>query len=133
MRQVHHRIGFALPVEYRLAPTPDEADAIVAALPPTSIVVNAIGLGKDGPGSPLTDACDWPERGLVWGVNHRGDLVFLDQARATAAARALSVLDGWVYFIPGWTRVTAEVFDTGIPMSGPAFDAPSCIAFDATS
>ena len=133
MRHVHRRIGFALPVDYRLAPTPVEADAIVAALPPTSMVVNATGLGKDGPGSPLTDACDWPERGLVWEFNYRGDLVFLDQARAAAAARALTVHDGWVYFIHGWTRVIAEVFDTEIPMSGPTFDALSRIAIDATS
>lgn len=133
MRHVHHQIGFALPVDYRLAPTPREADAIVAALPPTSMVVNATGLGKDGPGSPLTDACQWPERGLVWEFNYRGDLVFLDQARAAAADRALTVHDGWVYFIHGWTRVIAEVFDTEIPMSGPTFDALSRIALDATS
>jgi len=105
----------------------------VAALPATSMVVNATGLGKDGPGSPLTDACPWPERGLVWEFNYRGDLVFLDQARAAAAARALSIHDGWVYFIHGWTRVIAEVFDIGIPMSGPDFDALSRIAIQATS
>lgn len=133
MRHVHHEIGFAVPVDYRLAPTPAEADAIVASLPPASMVVNATGLGKDGPGSPLTDACPWPARGLVWEFNYRGDLVFLDQARAAAAARGLTVHDGWVYFIHGWTRVIAEVFDIDIPMSGPAFDALSRIAIDATS
>jgi shikimate 5-dehydrogenase len=133
MRHVHHEIGFAIPIDYRLAPTPVEADAIVAALPPTSMVVNATGLGKDGPGSPLTDACHWPERGLVWEFNYRGDLVFLDQARAVATARTLTVHDGWVYFIHGWTRVIAEVFDVEIPMSGPAFNALSRIAIDATS
>lgn len=133
MRHVHHQIGFAIPIDYRLAPTPAEADAIVAGLPATSMVVNATGLGKDGPGSPLTDACRLPERGLVWEFNYRGDLVFLDQARAAAAARRLTVHDGWVYFIHGWTRVIAEVFATDIPMSGPAFDALSRIAIDATS
>jgi shikimate 5-dehydrogenase len=132
MRHVHHEIGFAIPIDYRLAPTPVEADAVVAALPPTSMVVNATGLGKDGPGSPLTDACQWPEHGLVWEFNYRGDLVFLDQARAAAVARKLTVHDGWVYFIHGWTRVIAEVFDIDIPMSGPAFDALSRIAQDAT-
>ena len=133
MRHVHDKIGFLIPIDYRLAPTPVEADAIVAALPATSMVVNATGLGKDGPGSPLTDACPWPERGLVWEFNYRGDLVFLDQARAAATARALSIHDGWVYFIHGWTRVIAEVFDIGIPMSGPDFDALSRIAIQATS
>ena len=133
MRHVHHDIGFAIPIDYRLAPTPVEADAIVAGLPATSMVVNATGLGKDGPGSPLTDSCQWPERGLVWEFNYRGDLVFLDQARAAAATRTLTVHDGWVYFIHGWTRVIAEVFDVNIPMSGPAYDALSRIAIQATS
>jgi shikimate 5-dehydrogenase len=133
MRHIHGEIGFAIPIDYRLAPTPAEADAIVGELPPQSMVVNATGLGKDGPGSPLTDACRWPEGGLVWEFNYRGDLVFLDQAHAAAPARGLTVHDGWVYFIHGWTRVIAEVFDIDIPMSGPAFDALSRIAKDATS
>lgn len=133
MRHVHHQIGLAIPIDYSLAPTPQQADAIVGALPPGSMVVNATGLGKDGPGSPLTDACRWPEGGLVWEFNYRGDLVFLDQARKAALARGLTVHDGWVYFIHGWTRVIAEVFDVDIPMSGPGFDALSRIALDATS
>jgi len=133
MRHIHREIGFAIPIDYRLAPTPAEADACVGALPAHSMVVNATGLGKDGPGSPLTGACRWPEGGLVWEFNYRGDLVFLDQARAAAPARELTVHDGWVYFIHGWTRVIAEVFDTDIPMSGPAFDDLSRIAKDATS
>jgi len=133
MRHIHQDIGFSIPVDYRLAPTPYEADAIVAALPPMSMVVNATGLGKDGPGSPLTDACRWPERGLVWEFNYRGDLVFLNQARAAAPDSGLTVHDGWVYFIHGWTRVIAEVFDVEISMSGPAFDALSRIAIKATS
>ncbi|MFO1067632.1 MAG: hypothetical protein U1E14_03825 [Geminicoccaceae bacterium] len=133
MRHVHGEIGFAIPVAYRLAPTPAEADAVVGALPPGSMVVNATGLGKDGPGSPVTDACAWPEGGLVWEFNYRGDLLFLEQARAAAAARRLTVHDGWVYFIHGWTRVIAEVFAIDIPMSGPAFDALGRIARDATA
>ena len=36
-----------------------------------------------------------------------------------AAARALTVHDGWVYFIHGWTRVIAEVFDVEIPTGNP--------------
>ena len=132
MRHVHGQIGFNIPIDYRLAPTPAEADEVVAQLPPRSMVVNATGLGKDGPGSPLTDAVIFPEGGLIWEFNYRGELVFLDQARAAAAARSLTVHDGWVYFIHGWTRVIAEVFDINIPMSGPAFEYLSRIARDAT-
>ena len=133
MRKVHGAIGFSLPIDYVLAPSPEAADACVAALPPGSMVVNATGLGKDGPGSPTSDAVAYPEKALVWEFNYRGDLVFLDQARAQEEARRLTVEDGWVYFIHGWTRVIAEVFDMDIPMSGPAFDALSRIAKDATA
>lgn len=133
MKTVHADIGFAIPVEYRLAPSHAEADAIVAELPAGSMVVNATGLGKDGPGSPLSDAVRFPENGLVWEFNYRGELVFLDQARAQAVSRNLTVEDGWVYFIHGWTRVIAEVFAIDIPMSGPAFDALGHIAKQATA
>ncbi|MBD9454991.1 MULTISPECIES: shikimate dehydrogenase [unclassified Rhizobium] len=132
MRHVHEEIGFAIPIEYRLAPGPAEADRIVGDLPDASMVVNATGLGKDGPGSPLSDAVSFPKDGLVWEFNYRGDLVFLDQAKAAAEARGLTVHDGWVYFIHGWTRVIAEVFDINIPMSGPAFDDLSRIARDVS-
>lgn len=133
MRHVHSQIGFSIPVEYRLTPTPSEADAAVSSLPPGSMVVNATGLGKDGPGSPLTAQASFPQGGLIWEFNYRGDLVFLDQARAQEQGRALTIHDGWVYFIHGWTRVVAEVFDIDIPMSGPAFDEISRIAKAATS
>lgn len=133
MRHVQGEIGFSIPVEYRLAPTPEEADWVVGELPAGSMVVNATGLGKDGPGSPLTQAVQFPQDGLIWEFNYRGDLVFLDQARAAANTRNLTVHDGWVYFIHGWTRVIAEVFDIDIPMSGPAFDDLSRIARDATA
>lgn len=133
MRRIHRALGFGLPIDYRLTPIPEAADAVVNALPPGSMVVNATGLGKDAPGSPLTRAVIFPRDGLVWDFNYRGDLVFLDQARAQAADRALSIDDGWVYFIHGWTRVIAEVFAIDIPMEGPAFDALSRIAWQATA
>jgi shikimate 5-dehydrogenase len=133
MRHVHSQIGFGIPIEYLLAAKPEDADIVVGDLPACSMVVNATGLGKDGPGSPLTDAVRFPEGGLIWEFNYRGDLVFLDQSRAQETTRNLTVHDGWVYFIHGWTRVIAEVFDIDIQMSGPAFDALSRIAKDATS
>jgi shikimate 5-dehydrogenase len=133
MLHVHRAIGFAIPVEYALTPAPADADAVLACLPARSMVVNATGLGKDRPGSPITDAANFPEDGIAWEFNYRGNLVFLDQARAQQAARRLKVEDGWVYFIHGWTRVIAEVFDIDLPMSGPAFDRLSQLALQATS
>ena len=54
------------------------------------MVVNATGLGKDAPGSPITDAARFPENGSAWEFNYRGDLVFLDQANAQKEALNLT-------------------------------------------
>ncbi|MFE2088584.1 shikimate dehydrogenase family protein [Streptomyces sp. NPDC059460] len=86
------------------------ADSLVAAMPEASVVVNATGLGKDRPGSPLSPAVRFPRRGVVWELNYRGSLEFLHTARAQASSRELTVVDGWRYFIHGWTQVVAEVF-----------------------
>ena len=91
-------------------PTPEDNDRILASLKPYSLVVNATGLGKDAPGSPLTDQCVFPEGSLVWEINYRGELVFMDQAKAQAEEKHLTIEDGWIYFIHGWTQVVAEVF-----------------------
>ena len=92
---------------------------------------HATGLGKDAPGSPLTDAAVFPEQGFAWDFNYRGDLLFLAQARRQAAARQLYVEDGWVYFLHGWTRVIAEVFHIEIPVRGPEFEKLGEIAATA--
>jgi len=69
---------------------------------------------------------------VAWELNYRGDLVFLDQARAQQAEKAVQIEDGWTYFIHGWTQVIAEVFDIEVATSGPQFDAISRIAAEAT-
>jgi shikimate 5-dehydrogenase len=128
IRHFHQRIGADVPVEYHHTSTPDMADRLLAGLKPGSLVINATGLGKDAPGSPLTDAAIWPEKGLAWDFNYRGDLSFLRQARAHERARELRIEDGWIYFIHGWTRVIAEVFHIDIPTRGPEFDELARIA-----
>jgi shikimate 5-dehydrogenase len=116
------------PLELNLCPAPGQNDAVVAAAAPGSLVVNASGLGKDAPGSPLTDEAVLPQDGIVWDLNYRGDLVFLDQARAQSDERRLAVHDGWVYFLHGWTQVIQEVFHIEIPPAGPKFDRLSTLA-----
>ena len=91
-------------------PEPAGNDKAVMALPPHSLVVNATGLGKDAPGSPVSDSCLFPKDSLVWEINYRGNLVFMEQAKRQAEERGLVVEDGWIYFIHGWTQVIAEVF-----------------------
>lgn len=96
--------------EYVHNPTPEDNDRTLASLKPHSLIVNATGLGKDLPGSPLTDACVFPKDSLVWEINYRGDLLFYRQAMDQAKEQNLRVEDGWIYFIHGWTQVIAEVF-----------------------
>lgn len=132
IRQIHAEIGADIPCEYVLAPTPEDNDAILSRLPPGSLVINATGLGKDAPGSPLTFDGAFPQNGIIWELNYRGGLVFLDQARAQRDDKNLQIEDGWTYFIYGWTQVIAEVFGIEITSSGSQFDEISRIAADAT-
>ena len=113
-------------LEYSHGPTPVDNDKLVAALPPYSMVVNATGLGKDAPGSPTTDAVVYPKNSLSWEINYRGDLIFMRQAQDQAKANNLTIEDGWIYFIHGWTQVISEVFH--IPIEGKVLDKLSDIA-----
>jgi len=128
LRTVHETVAADIPLTTIVVPTTEANDKALATLSPGALVVNATGLGKDAPGSPFSDAAIFPERAIAWDLNYRGDLVFLDQARRQAEARQLTVVDGWEYFLHGWTQVIAEVFDIAIPTSGPAFDALADIA-----
>jgi len=125
---VHQQVAPDVPLRTLVVGSASDNDAVLAGLTPGALVVNATGLGKDAPGSPLGATATFPERALVWELNYRGDLVFLDQARAQEARRSLVVEDGWTYFVHGWTQVIAEVFDVVIPTRGPRFDRLSEIA-----
>jgi shikimate 5-dehydrogenase len=114
--------------EFIHGPTPKDNDKIMAGLKPYSLVVNATGLGKDAPGSPVTDDGVFPESGLVWEINYRGNLIFMDQALKQKESRSLYVEDGWIYFIHGWTQVIGEVFN--IPIVGEKLDICNKIAME---
>lgn len=126
VRRLHEELATGVPVDCVLTPGTTDNDEQLARLAPGSVVVNATGLGKDGAGSPLTDAARFPADALAWDLNYRGDLVFLQQARR--ALDPAQVHDGWTYFLHGWTRVIAEVFDLDIPTAGPVFDRLAAIA-----
>lgn len=112
LREVHRQHGTPEGLlRYVVTETPEEADALVAAAPAGSVIANATGLGKDRPGSPLTDAVVFPEGAYVWEFNYRGSLEFLHQAEVQEDDRGLHVVDGWRYFIHGWSQVVADVFD----------------------
>lgn len=103
-----------VPMSYHLCRGPALNDEIVELLPAGSLVINATGLGKDRPGSPLTDQCRFPKNGIVWELNYRGSLEFLHQAQARQKEDNLTIEAGWTYFIHGWTQVIAEVFHIDI-------------------
>jgi shikimate 5-dehydrogenase len=84
-------------------------DQLVSNSREGTLIINATGMGKDLPGSPITNAARFPDGGLAWELNYRGELTFLKQARAQAE-RLLAVEDGWTYFVHGWTQVVAGVF-----------------------
>ena len=112
LREVHRQHGTDEElIRYVVTSTPEDADAIVAAAPAGSVIANATGLGKDRPGSPLSDAVVFPSDAWVWEFNYRGSLEFLHQARAQQEERGLQVVDGWRYFIHGWSQVVADVFE----------------------
>lgn len=112
LRAVHaeHGTPDAL-IEYVRVDSSEDSRGLLESMSPGALIVNATGLGKDRPGSPLPDGTTFPEGAYVWEFNYRGSLEFLHQARAQADARNLTVVDGWRYFIHGWSQVVADVFD----------------------
>jgi hypothetical protein len=85
---IHDTFGSAVLVEYVHAPTPQENDRIFRRLAPHSVVINATGVGKDIPGSPLTDAAIFPEHGIALGfqLSKRFELFEAGPMPTTAAA-----------------------------------------------
>jgi shikimate 5-dehydrogenase len=109
MRDMVEGLATNIEVEYILSGDPRRNDEYMAQLPPASIVINSTGMGKDTPGSPVTDAGLFPQAGIAWEFNYRGELDFMHQALAQQRTRSLIVEDGWLYFIHGWTQVIAQV------------------------
>ena len=91
-------------------PSGETAAGIITRLPPNSLIVNATGMGKDLPGSPVPESIDFPEHVIVWELNYRGRLEFYWHAKEQEGSRKLQVHDGWNYFMLGWSSVIEEVF-----------------------
>lgn len=93
-------------LDVRVGPGP--WDAAVGAAPPGTLIVNATGLGKDRPGSPVTDHVDFPPGATVWELNYRGDLAMLRRARSRPDVVAH---DGWALFCHGWAAALGPILD----------------------
>lgn len=114
LRSVHSEIGFSSSVEYLVNEDASANDAVLGRTPEGALVINATGMGKDLPGSPLTPRATFPRTAVVWDLNYRGELDFLRQAQTQAGERGLRLHDGWDYFLYGWSEVIAEVFDLDV-------------------
>lgn len=108
-RKILNKLQSDVEFEYHLCPSPQDNDEILHNLPENSLIINATGLGKDRPGSPLTDKAIFPKNSLIWELNYRGELDFMKQAIQQKEKQALHIEDGWIYFIHGWAEVIAEV------------------------
>jgi shikimate dehydrogenase len=96
-------------IEYICNSDPKVNDKIMEKFPPFSIIINATGMGKDTPGSPITWEGKFPMNSISWEFNYRGELDFLHQSLAQVESRKVKVEDGWIYFVHGWTQVVAQV------------------------
>ena len=106
VRAVQDRCGIpGAGVAFRLAPGAGAAAGCLQSAPPGTVVINATGLGKTAPGSPLPDLAVFPPDAVAWDFNYRGPLTFLDQARQAGVATE----DGWDYFVAGWSAALAAI------------------------
>ena len=103
-------------------------DMVMSSMPEGTVVVNATGMGKDSPGSPITDDGVFPMHGISWEINYRGELDFWHQSMAQKESRDLFIEDGWLYFVHGWTQVIAEVLH--IDLDPATFDRLNELASD---
>ena len=67
-------------------------------------------MGKDLPGSPISNSINFPKHSIVWELNYRGSLEFLHHAKEQELSQKLRIHDGWDYFLLGWSSVMEEVF-----------------------
>lgn len=118
--QILKKVKTDIKIELICNSDPKQNDKVMGSLPNYSLVINATGMGKDTPGSPITDDGLFPENGWAWEFNYRGELDFMHQAERQKNSRGLKVEDGWIYFIHGWTQVifqalhiemTPEIFE----------------------
>jgi shikimate dehydrogenase len=94
--------GISVRLQLLSANSPAVVRALDAAAP-GDLVVNATGLGKERPGSPVTGAL--PPGVVAWDLNYRGPLSFLCEARRAGAVP----VDGWEYFVAGWAGALTAI------------------------
>jgi shikimate 5-dehydrogenase len=114
LRAMVAELGTDIAFETLCNTDPVRNDALMDRMPTGSLVINATGMGKDRPGSPVTAAGRFPASAIAWELNYRGELDFLHQAVAQREDRDVTVEDGWLYFLHGWTQAIALVLNQEI-------------------
>ena len=64
-------------IEYIQNSDPTVNDKLMEKFPPYSVIINATGMGKDTPGSPITWEGKLPMNSIAWEFNYRGELDFM--------------------------------------------------------
>ncbi len=131
LAEIVRQVGGDLPLRLVHVTSTDDTDRVLAEQPAGTLVVNATGLGKDLPGSPIGADAVLPEQAIAWDLNYRGDLEFLGTAGMQPEERGVRIEDGWTYFVHGWLQAVKEVFRVDVPTSGPGFDRLSELAREA--
>jgi len=108
-REMVSELKTDIEIEYFQNEDPKVNDGIMEKFPPHSVIINATGMGKDTPGSPITWDGKFPLESIAWEFNYRGELDFMHQALAQVESRKVFVEDGWIYFVHGWTQVVSQV------------------------
>ena len=107
--EILKKVKTDISVELICSSDPEKNDKVKQTLPEHSIVINATGMGKDTPGSPVSENGLFPKNGWAWEFNYRGELDFIHQAEKQKESRGVKIEDGWIYFINGWTQVIFQV------------------------
>ena len=111
VRRLTSEWAAAVPISIELVH--DVADGVVESAGKGGVIVNATGLGKDRPGSPVSLQVQFPRESIVWDFNYRfapqQPALFLETAADQAVDRGLTIEDGWNYFVWGWLVVMSRV------------------------
>ena len=96
-------------ISYQLAQSKKELGEVINGINSTAIIINATGMGKDTPGSPLPQKQKFSYGSILWDLNYRGDLKFLKNAAQYNTNTTIHLEDGWQLAVYGWLHVLEKI------------------------
>jgi shikimate dehydrogenase len=89
------------------------SDDLVSGAGSGSLIANASGLGKDRPGSPISEFAVFPHGAIAWEFNYRFiaqvQPTFWDISLRQAQSQTLTLEDGWDYFVWNWLEMLSNI------------------------